>query len=70
VGDRHLKFYETRDNLVRWVVERTNSWHNRGFKKLSICTERRDRVIDALTALANVVIITRRLLAEAWLTYR
>lgn len=25
----------------RWVVERTNSWHNRGFKKLAICTERR-----------------------------
>lgn len=21
----------------RWVVERTNSWHNRGFRKLAIC---------------------------------
>jgi hypothetical protein len=54
----------------RWVVERTNSWHNRGFKKLAICTERATRVIDAFIALANAVIITRRLLAAAWLTHR
>lgn len=54
----------------RWVVERTNSWHNRGFKKLAICTERRGRVIDAFIALANAVIITRRLLGEAWTTHR
>lgn len=54
----------------RWVVERTNSWHTRGFKKLAICTERRATVIDAFIALANAVIITRRLLAEAWLTHR
>jgi hypothetical protein len=44
----------------RWVVERTNSWHNRGFKKLAICTERRTRVIEAYIALANAVIIIRR----------
>jgi transposase len=54
----------------RWVIERTNSWHNRGFKKLANCTERRIRVIEALIALANAVIITRRLLAEAWTTHR
>ena len=54
----------------RWVVERTNSWHNRGFKKLAVCTERSTRVIEAFIALANAVIITRRLLAEAWLTHR
>lgn len=54
----------------RWVIERTNSWHNRGFKKLAICTERRICVIEAFIALANAVIITRRLLAEAWLTHR
>jgi hypothetical protein len=47
---------------ARWVVERTNSWHNRGFKKLAICTERHERVIDALISLANAVIITRSLL--------
>jgi hypothetical protein len=55
---------------ARWVVERTNSWHNRGFKKLHICTERRTRVIDALIALANAVIITRRLIRHAWTTHR
>jgi transposase len=54
----------------RWVVEPTNSWHHRGFTKLAICTERRTRVIDAFIALANAVIITPRLLAEAWLTHR
>jgi transposase len=55
---------------ARWVVERVNSWHNRGFKKLAICTERRNRVIAAFIALANAVIVTRRLLSEAWVTHR
>jgi transposase len=54
----------------RWVIERTNSWHNRGFKKLAICTERRTRVIDAFIALANTIIITRRLIRTAWTTHR
>ncbi len=55
---------------ARWVVERTNSWHNRGFKNLAICTERHARVIDAFIALANAVIITRRLIRTAWTTHR
>jgi transposase len=55
---------------ARWVVERTNSWHTRGFKKLAICTERRARVIDAFIALANAVIITRRLIRTTWTTHR
>jgi hypothetical protein len=54
----------------RWVVERTNPWHSRGFKKLAICTERRARVIEAFIALANAVIITRRLIRVAWTTHR
>jgi hypothetical protein len=52
------------------VVERANSWHNRGFKKLQVCTERRTRVIDALIALANAIIIVRRLIRRAWTTHR
>lgn len=55
---------------ARWVIERTNAWHNRGFKKLAIMTERRLRVIDAFTALANTIIVTRRLFREAWTRYR
>ena len=55
---------------ARWVVERTNSWHTRGFRKLQICTEVRTRVIDALIALANAIIITRRLIREAWTRHR
>jgi len=55
---------------ARWVIERTNSWHTRGFKKLAICTERHARVINALIALANAVIITRRLIRTAWTTHR
>jgi transposase len=55
---------------ARWVVERTNSWHNRGFRKLHICTERRTRVIDAFVALANAIIVTRRLIRTAWTTHR
>lgn len=55
---------------ARWVVERTNAWHNRGFRKLQICTEVRTRVIDAFIALAAAIIITRRLIREAWTRYR
>jgi Transposase DDE domain len=53
----------------RWVVERTNSWHN-AHKKLVWCTERRDEVIDFYIAFANVIIIVRRLIREAWYRYR
>ena len=55
---------------ARWVVERTNSWHTRGFRKLQICTERSGCVIDAFIALANAVIIIRRLIRSAWTTHR
>jgi transposase len=55
---------------ARWVVERTNSWHNRGFAKLQVCTERHTRVIEAFIALANAVIITRRLIRTVWTTHR
>jgi transposase len=54
---------------LRWVVERTNSWHN-AYKKLMWCTERRGRVIDFWISFSNVVIIIGRLVREAWTRYR
>ena len=53
----------------RWIVERTNSWHN-VHKKLVWCTERRGRVIDFWIAFSNVIIIVRRLIRRAWTSYR
>ena len=53
----------------RWVVERTNSWHN-AHKKLVWCTERRGRVIDLWIAFSEVVIVVRSLIREAWIRYR
>ena len=53
----------------RWVVERTNSWHN-AHKKLVWCTERRGRVIDFWIAFSEVVIIVRRLIRRGWTHYR
>jgi transposase len=53
----------------RWMVERTNSWHN-AHKKLVWCTERQGRVIDFWVAFSEVVIVVRRLIREAWSRYR
>ncbi len=53
----------------RWIVERTNSWHN-AHKKLVWCTERRGAVIDFWVAFSEVVIIVRRLIREGWSRYR
>ena len=53
----------------RWVVERTNSWHN-AHKKLAWCSERAGRVIDFWIAFSDVVIIVRRLIREGWKRYR
>jgi IS5 family transposase len=53
----------------RWIVERTNSWHN-AHKKLLWCTERRGRVVDFWVALSDVIVIVRRLVREGWKHYR
>jgi transposase len=53
----------------RWVVERTNSWHN-AHKKLAWCTEREGRIIDFWIAFSNAIIIVGRLVREAWTRYR
>src|SRR3712207_1011548 len=54
---------------MRWVVERTNSWHN-AHKKLVWCTERRGEVIAFWIAFSNVVIVVRRLVRKACSRYR
>ena len=54
---------------MRWIVERTNSWHN-AHKKLVWCTEREGRVIDFWIAFSNVVIVVRRLIRKACSRYR
>jgi transposase len=53
----------------RWPVERTHAWHNT-FYRLARCTERRQAVADFYIALANAVILVRRLLRTTWATYR
>ncbi len=53
----------------RWPVERTHAWHNT-FHKLARCTERRQVVADFFIALANTVILIRRLIRAAWTNYR
>lgn len=52
------------------MVERTNSWHTRGFRKLQVCTEVRIVVVEAFIALANTIITTRRLIRQGWTRYR
>jgi len=53
----------------RWPVERTNAWHNH-YRKLLICTERRQRVVDFYISFANSLIMIGRLIREAWPRYR
>ena len=45
----------------RWVVERTNSWHNK-FRKLFTRYEKKDENYLGLVELANSIIIYRRLI--------
>jgi transposase len=47
----------------------SHAWHN-NFYKLARCTERRQIVADFYIALANTVILIRRLLRRAWTLYR
>ena len=45
----------------RWVVERTNSWHNR-FRKLFTRYEKKEENYLGLVQLANSLIVYRRLI--------
>ncbi|GAA1866458.1 IS5 family transposase [Brevibacterium marinum] len=50
----------------RWTIERTNSWHTRGFRLLHVVLDRVDRVQHAWASLANAVIVLKRLLQMSW----
>lgn len=54
----------------RWVIERTNSWHTRGFGLLQVVLDRTGSVQQAWTQLANAIIILKRLLKQTWLSHR
>ena len=54
----------------RWVIERTNLWHIRRFRRLQVCTEVRTQVIEVFIALANAIITIRNLIHHAWTTHR
>ncbi len=46
----------------RWVVERTNSWHNTRFRKLLVRYEKKSENYLGLVQLACCIIIYRRLI--------
>ena len=52
------------------VIERTDSWHTRGFGRLQVHAEVRTRVIEAFTAPAGTIITIRNLIHRAWITRR
>lgn len=54
----------------RWKVERTNSWHTRGFGVLQVVLDRTGPVQQAWVHLANAIIVLRRLLTESWSRFR
>ena len=58
---REEQIFRRKHPLRRWVVERTNSWHNR-FRKLFTKYEKKDENYLGLVQLANIIIIYRRMI--------
>lgn len=58
---REEKLFHRKHPARRWVVERTNSWHNR-FRKLFTRYEKKDENYFGLVELANSLIVYRRLI--------
>lgn len=58
---REEKLLHKKHPARRWVVERTNSWHNR-FRKLFTRYEKKNENYFGLVELANSLIIYRRLI--------
>jgi len=59
--EKEIKLLQKKHPARRWVVERTNSWHNR-FRKLFTRYEKKDENYFGLVELANSLIIYRRLI--------
>jgi transposase len=59
--EEEKKHNNRRHAARRWVVERTNSWHNR-FRKLFTRYEKKDEDFLGLVQLANSLIVYRRLI--------
>ena len=55
------KLFHRKYTARRWVVERTNSWHNR-FRKLFTRYEKKDENYLGLVQLANSLIVYRRII--------
>ena len=58
---REERIFHRKYPARRWVVERTNSWHNR-FRKLFIRYEKKVENYLGLVQLANSIIIYRRII--------
>ena len=58
---REEKLFHRKHPTRRWVVERTNSWHNR-FRKLFTRYEKKDKNYLGLVQLANNIIVYRRII--------
>ena len=57
--EEEIKLLQKKHPARRWVVERTNSWHNR-FRKLFTRYEKKNENYFGLVELANSLIIYRR----------
>jgi transposase len=60
-GEKKKKHGEKKKRRLRWVVERTNSWHNR-FRKLLTRYEKKSDNYLGLVQLACCMIVYRRIL--------
>jgi transposase len=58
---REERIFHRKYPARRWVVERTNSWHNR-FRKLFTRYEKEEENYLGLVQLANSIIIYRRII--------
>ncbi len=56
------RIFSTKHPSRRWVVERTNSWHNNRLRKLFTRYEKKDENYLGLVQLANSIIVYRRII--------